>query len=448
MKAPDLWHSRAIRSNDHLHWNAYRSFRQEAKHELRFAEKAHVRTELLNSKGNTNAIWKIINNCLPRKSCNRPFQTENSTALVNNFNEYFTTVWSVTAQKALDLAIEHNFDIHPTISPAVSAVEPSLDQCTGAFQFHMVLDKDVERVIKSFSLNKAPGYDRVSARVLKDSLPVILPSITSIMNNSFHTGTFARAWKIAEVTPIPKSGNPEDPCNNRPISLLPILSKVSERLAHGQFVDYLTASKKLAKTQSGNRKLHSTETALLCVTDDLLQAIDDKKISALVLLDMSKAFDSIRHDILFQKLQALGVSSLSLDWFHSYLVGRSQRVRIHDAISDALVLKYGVPQGSILGPVLFTIYVNDLLSVPTHCKSACYVDDSKLYLSFPSSDISTAIDNLNADLESVSRWCCKNSLLINPDKTKVLIIGVPQLLNKFPTVSVRMLGKETTSLLM
>ena len=113
-------------------------------------------------------------------------------------------------------------------------------------------------------------------------------------------------------------------------------------------------------------------------------------------------------------------------------------------LSDPLPLKYGVPQGSILGPVLFTIYVNDLLSVPTYCKSACYVDDSKLYLSFPSSDMSTAIHNLNADLEQVSRWCCQNSLLINPDKTKVLMIGTPQLLNKLPTASVRMLGKEMT----
>ena len=137
------------------------------------------------------------------------------------------------------------------------------------------------------------------------------------MNYTFHTGTFARAWKIAQVTPILKSGNSEDGCNNRPISLLPILSKASERLAHGQFVDYLTANKILAKTQRGNRKLYSTETALLCVTDDLFQAIDDKKISALVLLDMSKAFDSIRHDILLQKLQALGLSFSCRDWFHT-----------------------------------------------------------------------------------------------------------------------------------
>ena len=101
-----------------------------------------------------------------------------------------------------------------------------------------------------------------------------------------------------------------------------------------------------------------------------------------MLLDMSKAFDSISHAVLRQKLQTLGVSSLSLDWFHSYLTGRCQRVRIHNAVSDLLPLKYGVPQGSILGPVLFTIYVNDLLSVPEHCKSACCVNDNKLYLSF------------------------------------------------------------------
>ena len=135
------------------------------------------------------------------------------------------------------------------------------------------------------------------------------------MKNYFYTGTFARTWKIAKVIPIPKlsSSSSEDPCNNRPISLLPTLSKVPEHLVHGQFVECLTSNKKLAKTQSGNRKFHSTKTALLCVTNELLQAIDDKKISVFMLLHMSKAFDSIRHDILLQKLYELSISSQSLD---------------------------------------------------------------------------------------------------------------------------------------
>ena len=157
--------------------------------------------------------------------------------------------------------------------------------------------KDVECVIKGFSCNKAPGHDKITAQVLKDSLSPTLPAITCIMNNSFNTRTFARQWKIAEATPVLKSGDFEDPCNNRPISLLPILSKVSERLVHRQLVDYLTKKKKLAKSQGGNSKLHSTETALLCVTDDLLLAMDSKKVSVVVLLDMSKA--SIAFHILF-----------------------------------------------------------------------------------------------------------------------------------------------------
>ena len=222
----------------------------------------------------------------------------------------------------------------------MSTVVSMPDEIPDLFQFHSVI---VECVIKGFSSNKASGHDKITARLLKDSLSATLPAITCIMNNSFYTRTFARQWKIAEVTPVPKSGDFEDPCNNRPISLLPILSKVSERLAHRQFADYLTKNKKLAKSQSGNRKLHSRETALLCVTDDLLLAMDSKKVSVVVLLDMSKAFDSISHTVLLQKLQALGVSSPSLDWFHSYLTGRCQRIHIHDTVSDLLPLKYGVP---------------------------------------------------------------------------------------------------------
>ena len=191
------------------------------------------------------------------------------------------------------------------------------------------------------------------------------------------------------------TGNPEDPCNHRPISLLPMLSKVSERLA-----DYITTNKKLSENQNGNRKCHSTETALLHVTDDFLMAIDKSEVFFVVLLDMSKAFASIWHDLLLQKLQSIGVASSSLEWFHNYLSGRSQRVRIGDAISDPLPLRYGVPQGSILGPVLFTIYVNDLLSVTAHCKSVCHVDDCKLYLSFRSTDIARVFGYLNEDKPS------------------------------------------------
>ena len=281
-------------------------------------------------------------------------------------------------------------------------------------------------VILNLPSNKAPGFDKTPARIPKGSLPATLHIITSLMNNSFKSNTFARVRKIAEVTCVPKDGDAGNPCNNRPISLLPVLSKVNERLANRQFVKFLDNSNKISKFQSGNRKHHSTETALLSVTDDLLKAMDEKKISILVLMDMSKAFDSINHDMLLFKLRNLSVSPSALEWFKSYLKGRYQYFRIRDVVLQSLPVDFGVPRGSILGPL--TVYINDLLTVPKLCQTASYVDDSKLYLKFKTNELRNAVSAVNSDLNEICRWCCHNSLLMNPDKTKLLVIGVPQLL--------------------
>ena len=150
-----------------------------------------------------------------------------------------------------------------------------------------------------------------------------------------------------------------------------------------QFANFLDQNEKIAKLQNGNRKLHSTETALLYFTDEILKNMDDKKVSVIVLLDMSKAFDSICHDLWLSKLCRIGVSNAACNWFGSYLSQRNQVVNIASCISNPLPLSVGVPQGSILGPVLFTLYVNDLLSVPKHCRAMGYVDDTKIFLGLP-----------------------------------------------------------------
>ena len=299
------------------------------------------------------------------------------------------------------------------------------------FEFQPVSENDVANIIRSLPSNKAPGFDKVPARILKDSLPATFQTITSLMNNSFKSNMFASVWKVAEVTCVPKDRDAGNPCNNQPISLLPVQSKVNERLAHKQFVTFLDNNNKLSQFQSGNRKCHSTETALLSVTDDLLKAMDEKKISILVLMDTSKAFDSINHDTLFFKIRSLGVSPSALEWFKRYLKGRYQYVHIGDVALQSLPVAYGVPQGSILGPVLFTLYINDLLIVPKCCQSACYVDDSKLYLKFKTSELYNAVSAVNSDLNEICMWCCHNSLLLNPDKTKLLVVAVLQLLHQY-----------------
>ena len=156
---------------------------------------------------------------------------------------------------------------------------------------------------------KAPGNDRITARILNCCLSSIAPTLTTIINASLTSGTFPLIWKTVEVTPIFKQGDHEKPENNRPISLLPILSKACERIALNQFVPYLESNKRLSSTQSGNKQFHSTETSLVHTTDAVLEAIDKKNTTAVVLLDMSKAFDSIHHNILLDKLRDVSMVS-------------------------------------------------------------------------------------------------------------------------------------------
>ena len=190
---------------------------------------------------------------------------------------------------------------------------------------------------------------------------------------------------------------------------------------------------RLTSHQSGNRKHHSTETLNILVSDTILEAMHKSRLSALILLDLSKAFDSISHSILLQKLSCVGASPESVKWFSSYLTGRSQRVRIGSTVSSPLSITHGVPQGAILSPLLFCIYLNDLPLAPQTCHLESYVDDSKVYLSFPIREMGHATQILEEDLYRVTKWCSENQLRINPDKTKFLLVGTQQLLRRLST---------------
>ena len=229
--------------------------------------------------------------------------------------------------------------------------------------------------------------------------------------------------------PILKEGDYEIPNNNRPVSLLTVASKICERAALNQLMEYMSQKGCLTEHQSGNKKMHSTETLNILVSDMILDSMDRKELTAVVLLDLSKAFDSIEHSLLFKKLHSMGVSRKAVDWFKSYLSDRTQSVRIGHILSEARAITHGVPQGSILGPALFSIYINDLPTTPIICPLESYVDDSKIYLSFSYKDINVAEIQLTDDLRRIAAWCCSNSLLANPEKTKLLLFGTTQMLN-------------------
>ena len=230
----------------------------------------------------------------------------------NRFNDFYVSVGVAAATKTKALC-DHSGLSDESVELVVPAAEDL--QNANKFEFHAVTEQDIEKIVKHIPSNKTPGLDRVSARVLKDSVPATLPVITNLINTSFASNCFAQAWKSAVVIPNLKSGYSDDPENTRPISLLPIISKLCERAAHTQFMDFLDKNSKISGLQSGNRKFHSTETALLHYTDQLLKNIDEKRISVVVLLDISKAFDSIQHDSLLSKLHLLDVSDPTLAWF-------------------------------------------------------------------------------------------------------------------------------------
>ena len=436
MRLRDHWKKVAQKNKDPHAWSEYKNLCREVKHEIRTAEKIFIAEQVVNNKNNSNCLWRAIRLCIPKKSASQRNYSKDDKIVADEFNNFFSSVGKSTINRIAKLAEESNYTLNQC--SFIPRIYPLSEQ----FTFNAVKCEQVQKIVTSMASGKAPGIDKIPIHVIKDCLPAILPSLTSIINATFEFDTFPLAWKTAEVTPILKAGDHDIPNNNRPISLLPVLSKVCERVAHNQLTSYLLSRGRLSSKQSGNKQWHSTETSVIQTTDEILNAIDKKKLTAVVLLDLSKAFDSIDHQILLAKLQDIGASRPAIKWLGSYLTSRYQFVRINTTLSTKLPVSSGVPQGSILGPLLFNIYVNDLPSVPENCTSQCYVDDTKLLMSFQLRDQHETIEKMNKDLLSIRNWCFDNQLLLNPDKTKLVIFGSRQMTAKVSDFRLFLLGKE------
>jgi hypothetical protein len=231
----------------------------------------------------------------------------------------------------------------------------------------------------------------------------------------------------------------DDLSSYRPISNLNYLSKILERIIHNRLITHLNTFRSLSPFQSAYRTFHSVETALLRIQNDLLLAIDKRQVTALILLDLSAAFDTIDHDILLNRLSStFGVSGAALDLLTSYLTDRSQYVCIGSDSSDSASLTTGVPQGSVLGPLLFTLYTTPVsyLLRDSAMSFHLYADDTQLYISFVAQDHADALSLLSSTLDSVYSWLSSNRLVVNPSKTEYLLVGQKQQRDKLVSKSV------------
>lgn len=296
---------------------------------------------------------------------------------------------------------------------------------TNKFNISTVDSDTVLRTIKSLKSN-AIGCDEISLDMLIMSLPCTLNVITNLINKSIETNSFPSIWKKAIIRPIPKNDNPLELKDLRPISILPYMSIILEKIVHGQLSQYLEANNILPEKQSGFRKNHSTVTALIGVVDDILNAQDKGEGTILVLLDYSRAFDTINIPLLLSKLHYFALFPSSIEWFSNYLKNRTQVVETMDEDGTVVhsrprLLNRGVPQGPILGPLLFILYCADLEKHVSTVSIHTYADDIQVYISFKADDTSSAVDKLNYDLGNIYAWSETNGLVLNPNKTKYLV---------------------------
>ena len=437
MKKRNTFHKVARQTGCALDWDRYRQCKNQVKDKLNEAERKFVHKKIHNSNNNNNSLWKIIRDCIPKKETSYPSYSRNVSVLANEFNEFFTSVGAKASADSRAMVTTRN----PQTILSITQSEPCAE--VEKFRFHPVSYDVVRKIVNLCPSNKAPGPDKVPMSLIKDALPFILQPLTNIINSSFRECMFPSAWKSSEVIPLLKEGDHKIANNNRPISLLPTVSKICERVALDQLTDYMTHKKCLSEHQSGNRKMHSTETLNLLITEKILKSMDDKELVAIVLLDLSKAFDSIDHALLLEKLKMLNVSDEAICWFKSYLTDRKQAVRTGSKISEKRKITHGVPQGSILGPILFNVYINDLPMAPEAGSLKSFVDDSKLFLSFSINEANSVVNKLNKDLQRVVAWCSLNSLLINPDKTKLIVFGTHYMLKQIPAnFHISLLGKN------
>ncbi|XP_057335099.1 uncharacterized protein LOC130673901 [Microplitis mediator] len=315
---------------------------------------------------------------------------------------------------------------------------------TNQFNFIEITEEDIKRNMKRITTT-AVGPDGLSITYYKVLQQILLPSIANLFNISLRTFQFPKQWKKSIVLPLPKVRCPQSCDDYRPISILCPLSKVLERCVHDQLIYYIKVNNLLDPYQTGFQEGMNTQTAVIRLCDDIRFAIDGRKVTVAVFFDFSKAFDCVDHSLLLLTLKNLNLSSGALLWIESYLSNRTQAVKHGDSLSSWQCSQSGVPQGSVLGPLLFSLFVSEL-GLQIKCKNLFYADDLVVYISCLMSDLNDAVLKLNEDVNLVVEWCSNNFLKLNASKTRSIIFGSPQHVNDPACIAARkiMIGDTVT----
>ena len=377
------------------------------------AKKSHYNYLFSEYKCSLHKTWNLTKSLIGHKTGSTDntfsFSDDNDQLLTpcevaNKFNQHFSIIGKRITENIL---ASTNDSFHSFLN------QPQLQ----SMSFLPTLE--IIKFAHSLNTSHSCGIDNIDPCIAHEFISLIAEPISSIFNCSFRTGIIPLELKSAKVIPLFKSGDHNDFNNCRPISILPYFSKLIENIVHNRLYDYFDKFNLLNTSQFGFRKNHSTYMPLLLLQSAVSDSIDVGDVVLTLFLDLQKAFDTVNHHILLQKLENHGIRGIILNWFSNYLSERSQRVFFNNVFSEDVVMDCGVPQGSVLGPLLFIIYMNDFSCTSKMIKLLLYADDITMYIS--GKDVNSLICAVNNELVIISNWFVSNHLFLNLNKSSFII---------------------------
>ena len=398
----------------------FKTFEKIVDLEIESAKSKYYHDTFMAQKNDMRKTWSTINDTLNRNANKSELPNEfiidnvkitNSQDIASKFNDFFASIGQNLSSK---------ININDNSLQFTDYLNRPTEK---RFSFQPITEKEIMSIIGNLKNKNSSGKDEISNKLLKSIKHEISKPLSVIINQSLVTGIYPDALKIAKVKPLYKKGDKTSLNNYRPISLLPTISKIFERVLFTQIYNYFNTNQLLSEQQYGFRSKHSTELATIKLVDYIIKELDDRKkikTPVAIFLDLSKAFDTLDFNILLSKLQYYGICDTPLSLMKSYLTNRYQYVQYKNWDSELLELKTGIPQGSILGPLIFSIYINDLVYSSNKLSFLLYADDTTLYFNLEDFAYQDREFHINNELEKVNIWLKLNKLTLNTDKTKCM----------------------------